>query len=939
MSDDNRYIRVEGARQHNLQDISVFIPRDRLVVLTGLSGSGKSSLAFDTIHAEGQRMYMETLSAYARQFLEQMAKPDIDHIEGLPPTIAIEQRSGTTSPRSTVATTTEIYDYLRLLFARVGEPHCWICGRRIDKQAPSQIVDTVLAWPAGRRIMVLAPVVRGQKGEHAEVLRHVEKEGFVRVRIDGELHDIREIPRLDKKRKHDIDVVVDRLAVKPDVAARLAESVGLALRLGNETVFIAAEKDRNQWEDVVFSTRYACPLHPQANLSELSPRLFSFNSPHGACPTCGGLGNVQEFDPDLVVPDPTLSLANGAIEAWRHGGKRLNAIYSQLLSEFSLRFNVSPDVPFQNLPEEIRNVLMFGTTPETEQKYGAKFEGVLPNLQRRWNETESESVKQRLHAYLSERPCESCGGSRLRPETLAVRIDGTNIHDLVSMTIEQAHAFLAGLKFTGERHEIAEPIVREITQRLRFMIDVGVGYLSLSRPSVTLSGGEAQRIRLATQVGSALVGICYVLDEPTIGLHQRDSEKLIRTLRRLRDAGNTVLVVEHDEDTIRAADHVIDMGPGAGSHGGRIIAQGTVEEVTNHPDSITGKYLRGELGVALPDKRRKIYPSNAIQILGAAENNLKHIDVRFPLGGLICVTGVSGSGKSTLVNEVFLKALRRRLYRSKERPGKHDRIIGASRVDKVVQIDQSPIGRSPRSNPVTYTGAFDLIRQLFAKTREAKIRGYSPSTFSFNVKGGRCEACQGQGTKRIEMHFLPDVYVECDVCKGTRYDRETLEVRYRGKSIADVLDMRVEEAIPFFSSFDNIHQILLALDNVGLGYMTLGQSSTTLSGGEAQRIKLAAELAKTPTGHTLYVLDEPTTGLHFADVDNLLRVLGRLVDKGHTVLVIEHNLEVIKMADWIIDLGPEGGDAGGRIVAEGPPEQIAANPASYTGQFLRSRLK
>ncbi|HOA72761.1 MAG TPA: excinuclease ABC subunit UvrA [Phycisphaerae bacterium] len=939
MSDDNRYIRVEGARQHNLQDISVFIPRDRLVVLTGLSGSGKSSLAFDTIHAEGQRMYMETLSAYARQFLEQMAKPDIDHIEGLPPTIAIEQRSGTTSPRSTVATTTEIYDYLRLLFARVGEPHCWICGRRIDKQAPSQIVDTVLAWPAGRRIMVLAPVVRGQKGEHAEVLRHVEKEGFVRVRIDGELHDIREIPRLDKKRKHDIDVVVDRLAVKPDVAARLAESVGLALRLGNETVFIAAEKDRNQWEDVVFSTRYACPLHPQANLSELSPRLFSFNSPHGACPTCGGLGNVQEFDPDLVVPDPTLSLANGAIEAWRHGGKRLNAIYSQLLSEFSLRFNVSPDVPFQNLPEEIRNVLMFGTTPETEQKYGAKFEGVLPNLQRRWNETESESVKQRLHAYLSERPCESCGGSRLRPETLAVRIDGTNIHDLVSMTIEQAHAFLAGLKFTGERHEIAEPIVREITQRLRFMIDVGVGYLSLSRPSVTLSGGEAQRIRLATQVGSALVGICYVLDEPTIGLHQRDSEKLIRTLRRLRDAGNTVLVVEHDEDTIRAADHVIDMGPGAGSHGGRIIAQGTVEEVTNHPNSITGKYLRGELGVALPDKRRKIYPSNAIQILGAAENNLKHIDVRFPLGGLICVTGVSGSGKSTLVNEVFLKALRRRLYRSKERPGKHDRIIGASRVDKVVQIDQSPIGRSPRSNPVTYTGAFDLIRQLFAKTREAKIRGYSPSTFSFNVKGGRCEACQGQGTKRIEMHFLPDVYVECDVCKGTRYDRETLEVRYRGKSIADVLDMRVEEAIPFFSSFDNIHQILLALDNVGLGYMTLGQSSTTLSGGEAQRIKLAAELAKTPTGHTLYVLDEPTTGLHFADVDNLLRVLGRLVDKGHTVLVIEHNLEVIKMADWIIDLGPEGGDAGGRIVAEGPPEQIAANPASYTGQFLRSRLK
>jgi len=938
MGSQNRFIRVEGARQHNLRNVSVSIPRDQLVVLTGLSGSGKSSLAFDTIHAEGQRMYMETLSAYARQFLEQMAKPDIDHIEGLPPTIAIEQRSGTTSPRSTLATTTEIYDYLRLLFARVGDPHCWICGRRIDKQAPAQIVDTVMSWPEGRRILVLAPLVRGQKGTHAEVLRHIEKEGFVRVRVDGEMQDIRDLPELSKAKPHDIDVIVDRLAVKPDGAGRLAESVALALRLGNETMFVAGEKERNIWEDVVFSTRYACPLHPEANLAELSPRLFSFNSPHGACPTCGGLGNVLEFDPDLVVPDPTISLANGAIEAWRHVGKRLNAIYHQLLSEFSLQFNISPDVPYQNLPVEIRSVLVSGTTAETEAKFGAKFEGVLPNLKRQWTETESESVKQRLHAYLSERPCESCGGSRLRPETLAVRIDGRNINDVVSLTIEQAHAFFAELAFTGENQAIAEPIVREIFQRLRFMVDVGVGYLNLNRTSATLSGGEAQRIRLATQVGSALVGICYVLDEPTIGLHQRDGEKLIRTLRRLRDTGNTVLVVEHDEDTIRAADHVIDMGPGAGSHGGLIIAQGTFEEVLNHPDSITGQYLRGEIAIALPEKRRKLYASNSIQILGAAENNLKHIDVRFPLGGLVCITGVSGSGKSTLVNEVFLKAVRRRLYRSKERPGSHDRIIGASRVDKVVEIDQSAIGRSPRSNPVTYTGAFDLMRQLFAKTREAKIRGYSASRFSFNVKGGRCEACQGQGTKRIEMHFLPDVYVQCDVCKGSRYDRETLEVRYRGKSIADVLEMRVEEAIPFFSSFDNIHQILLALDNVGLGYMTLGQSSTTLSGGEAQRIKLAGELAKTPTGHTLYVLDEPTTGLHFADVDNLLRVLGRLVDKGHTVLVIEHNLEVIKMADWIIDLGPEGGDAGGRIVAEGPPEDIAAHPNSYTGQFLRSRL-
>jgi excinuclease ABC subunit A len=1003
---DNRYIRVEGARQHNLQNVSLSIPRDKLVVLTGLSGSGKSSLAFDTIHAEGQRMYMETLSAYARQFLEQMAKPDIDHIEGLPPTIAIEQRGGTSSPRSTVATTTEVYDYLRLLFARVGDPHCWICGRRIDKQAQSQIVDTVMSWPAGRRLMVLAPLVRDAKGEHAELLRHTEKEGFVRVRVDGVLHDIREVPPLKKSARHTIDVVIDRLAVKPDVVSRLAESVSLALRLGNETMTIAAEKDRNVWEDIAFSTRYACPLHPEANLAELSPRLFSFNSPHGACPTCSGLGNVLEFDADLVVPDPTVSLADGAIEAWRHGGKRLSGIYRDLQSQFCLEFNVSPDVLFQNLPEDIRRILMSGTSEADEAKFGTKFEGVLPNLKRRWAETESESVKQRLHTYLSERPCEACGGARLRAETLAVRIDGKNINDVVSMTIEQAHAFLSGLRLGGrascppsecgtgfqpvklnageelrkeeekaggqdarpprqedaggqdarpprqedaggqdahpprsERQEIAEPIVREILQRIRFMVDVGVGYLNLNRTSATLSGGEAQRIRLATQVGSALVGICYVLDEPTIGLHQRDSEKLIRTLQRLRDAGNTVLVVEHDEDTIRAADHVVDMGPGAGSHGGRIIAQGTFEEVLHTPESITGKYLRGELSVPLPEKRRHIYASNAIQVLGCSEHNLKNIDVRIPLGGLVCITGVSGSGKSTLINEIFLKAIKRRLYRSKDRPGRHDRIIGASRVDKVVQIDQSPIGRTPRSNPATYTGAFDIVRQLYAKTREAKLRGYAPNRFSFNVKGGRCEACQGQGNKRIEMHFLPDMYVTCDVCKGTRYDRETLEVRYRGKSIADVLEMRIEEAIAFFSSFEQLHQILLALDNVGLGYMTLGQASTTLSGGEAQRIKLASELAKSPTGHTLYVLDEPTTGLHFADVDNLLRVLNRLVDKGHTVLVIEHNLEVVKQADWIIDLGPEGGDAGGRIIAEGSPEDIAANPASYTGQFLRSRLK
>jgi len=933
-----RYIHIRGARQHNLQNLSIDIPRDQLVVITGLSGSGKSSLAFDTIHAEGQRKFIETLSPYARQFLEQLQKPDIDHIEGLPPTIAIEQRSVSSNPRSTVATTTEIYDYLRLLFARVGDPHCWKCNRRIDKQVPSQIVDTVLAFPAGQRIMVLAPLVRGKPGEHQEVFRRIRREGFVRVRLNGELCDLSDLPDLNKRRKHKIDVVVDRLVVKREVSARLAESIDLALRLGDETVFVAAETKRGEWSDHIFSTRYACPKHPEANLPELSPRLFSFNSPHGACPACSGLGNVLEFDAELVISDPTLSLAQGAIDAWRHSGKRLNIFYRKLLDDFCLHFSVSPDVPYENLPTELRDILMFGTSSEVEEKYGAAFEGVLPNLKRRWASTESESVKQRLHAYLSERSCEACDGSRLRPEALAVQIDGKNLRAVSEMTIEQAYAFLTTLSLTGERAAIAEKILNEIVQRLKFLVDVGVGYLNLNRTSATLSGGEAQRIRLATQVGSGLVGVCYVLDEPTIGLHQRDNARLIGTLRQMADAGNTVLVVEHDEDTIRAADHVIDMGPGAGSHGGRIVAEGKLDDVLDNDESLTAQYLRRKVTIPVPTHRRKIVQAQSIEIKAAAANNLKSIDVRIPLGGFICVTGVSGSGKSTLIHEVFLKAIRRKLYRSRERPGQHDRIIGVTRVDKVVEIDQAPIGRTPRSNPCTYTGAFDLIRQLYAKTREAKIRGYSPSRFSFNVKGGRCEACQGQGTKKIEMHFLPDMYVDCDVCKGSRYDRETLEVRYRGKSIADVLEMRVEESIPFFSHFAKIQKILYALDQVGLSYMKLGQSSTTLSGGEAQRVKLAAELSKTPTGHTLYVLDEPTTGLHFADVHNLLRVLNRLADKGHTVLVIEHNLEVIKVADWIIDLGPEGGDHGGQIVAVGRPEEIAQNQKSYTGQFLRDRL-
>jgi len=934
-----RYIRIRGARQHILQGVSIDIPRDQLVVITGLSGSGKSSLAFDTIHAEGRRKYVETLSAYARQFLEQMQKPDVEHIDGLPPTIAIEQRTGSSSPRSTVATTTEVYDYLRLLFARVGEPHCCVCQRRIERQDPAQIVDAILAWPAGTRIQVLAPLVRGKRGTHEDVFQQIQKDGFVRVRVNGTISDLRDVPALTKNRKHTIDVVIDRLAIKPDVRTRLAESIALALNLGGQTVLIAAEQDKNQWKDHVFSTLYACPRHPEAALPDLSPRLFSFNAPQGACPTCDGLGIILEFDPELVVPDPSLPLAAGAIDAWRHSGQRLTTIYRQLLDEFCLRFKVSPDVPYSKLPARLRDILMSGTTRETEAQFGYRFEGVLPNLKRRWATTESESLKQRLHAYLSERPCEACDGARLRPEPLAVRIAGHNIHDITRMTIEQARVCFAELAFTGERETLAQPILREIRQRLRFMQEVGVGYLTLDRASATLSGGEAQRIRLATQVGSGMVGVCYVLDEPTIGLHPRDSHRLVETLRQLTAAGNTVLVVEHDEETIRSADYLIDMGPGAGAQGGHIVAHGPMPEVLSDPASVTARYLRGEVSIPLPGQRRKVVlPAQSIEIRGAAEHNLKSIDVHIPLGAIVCVTGVSGSGKSTLVNEVFLKALRRKLYQTRERPGKHDRLLGASRVDKVVQIDQSPIGRTPRSNPATYTGAFDLIRQLFAKTREARIRGYEASRFSFNVKGGRCEACRGQGTKRIEMHFLPDVYVHCDVCKGSRYNRETLEVRYRGRSIADVLNMRVDESIGFFESFAGLRQILLALDDVGLSYMTLGQASTTLSGGEAQRVKLAAELARTPNGHTLYVLDEPTTGLHFADVEHLLRILNRLADKGHTILVIEHNLEVIKIADWIIDLGPEGGDRGGEIVAVGRPEDIAQNERSYTGQYLRDRL-
>jgi len=948
----DRSIVVVGARQHNLQNINLTLPRDKLIVVTGLSGSGKSSLAFDTLYAEGQRKYVESLSAYARQFLEQLSKPDVEHIEGLPPTVAIEQRAGGGNPRSTVATTTEIYDYLRLLFARVGQPHCWVCGRAISSQTVSQMVDQIMMLPEQTRFMVLAPVVRGKKGRHAELLRHIQREGYVRARIDGEVHDLKLVPELHRYKKHTIEVVVDRLILKESVRVRLSDSLETALNLAGGVVVVSYEPKRKEdegqesgrrasssaggdrsagWRDMTFSATYACPEHPEANLPELSPRMFSFNSPYGACDSCDGLGTILEFDPELVVPDPTLPLSRGAIDAWRHGGKRMNIFYNRLIRRFCRWYGVSPNTAYENLPKKIRTILMEGD-PDNE------WEGVLPNLTRRWRNTKSEFVKARLHSYLSEQPCRACGGARLKPASLAVKIAGSSIHDVTRMTISEAMRFFETLSLDRERKQIAEMILREISHRLRFLADVGLEYISLDRTAATLSSGEAQRIRLATQVGSGLVGVCYVLDEPTIGLHQRDNARLIRTLTHLRDMGNSVIVVEHDEEMIRAGDQIVDMGPGAGRHGGRVVAQGSVDDLCASEESVTGKYLAGRLRIETPPRRRPVSPKRCVELRGCRENNLKSIDVKFPLGAFLCVTGVSGSGKSTLVNMTLLRALRRRLYASRDRPGEFDKILGVGRIDKVIEIDQSPIGRTPRSNPATYTGVFDLIRQLFAKTREAKIRGYKPGRFSFNVKGGRCEACQGQGTKRIEMHFLPDVYVTCQECKGARYNRETLEVRYRGKNIADVLRMRVEEAMGFFENFPKIKQLLRALNDVGLGYMQLGQSSTTLSGGEAQRVKLASELGKTATGHTLYVLDEPTTGLHFADIRNLLRVLNRLTDMGNTIVVIEHHPDVIKSADWIVDLGPEGGDGGGMIVAEGTPEQIAEKEQSYTGRFLAHRF-
>jgi excinuclease ABC subunit A len=934
-----KLIRIRGARTHNLANVSLDIPRDKLIVVTGLSGSGKSSLAFDTIYAEGQRRYVESLSAYARQFLGQMLRPDVDEITGLPPTLAIAQQAGRSNPRSTVATATEIYDFLRLLFARLGTPHCPQCGRPIFRQTVPQIVDAVLSLPEGTKVIILAPLVRGEAGDHSVVLDRILSEGFVRVRIDGELHEVKAAPKLSPTASHRIEAVVDRLIIKPDLRSRLTESIETSLRISGGLVIVSRQADEGgksepAWKDEIFSERYSC-IHCGLNLPDLTPRLFSFNSPLGACPECDGLGNVLKFDPARVVVDPSRPLDDGAIDPWRRAGAWAGGVQHRLLQEFAKCFNVSPSTPFKLLPRRKQEILLNGTIPADVKEFKCEFEGVLPNLVKRWKETKSDSVKDMLHTYMSAARCKACRGSRLRPEALAVKIGDLNIDDVTSMSIDAGAGFFSGLRFEGDQAAVAEKILSEIERRLRFMIDVGIGYLTLNRAAATLSGGESQRIRLATQLGSGLVGVCYVLDEPTTGLHPRDTAKLIRTVRELTDLGNTVLIVEHDTDAIQAADWIVDVGPGAGAHGGRILVCGPQPDLMSSTESITARYLRGDLRIEGPRERRTVSMKRSLEIKGAAQNNLKKIDVKVPLGVFCCVTGVSGSGKSTLINQVLLPAVRSQLVGSKDRVASYEAVLGVSQIDKVIEIDQTPIGRTPRSNPATYTGLFDHIRELFAKTREARVRGYNAARFSFNVKGGRCEACRGQGVKRIEMHFLPDLFVECDQCKGTRYSREILDIKYRGKSIADVLAMRVEEAVEFFDSFAAMKQLLVALADVGLGYMAIGQPSTTLSGGEAQRIKLAAELGKSSMGHTLYVLDEPTSGLHFADIHRLVTVLNRLCDLGHTILVIEHNLDVIRQADWIIDLGPEGGEAGGRIVAEGDPERISENEKSHTGQYLR----
>ncbi len=940
------YIKIVGAKEHNLKNVSYDIPRNSLTVLTGLSGSGKSSLAFDTIYVEGQRRYVESLSAYARQFLETTGKPDVESISGLPPTIAIEQRKSHATPRSTVATTTEIYDYLRLLFARAGTPHCWQCGKPITRQTAQQIVDNIIHEAADKRVMILSPLIRERKGEHKDVIAMLKREGFVRARIDGLMQEIRELNEIpQKRRKHTLEAVIDRLQVRPDSTGRLAEAVETALKLSGGLVVATVERDKDDWHDILYSENYGCP-DCGISFQELEPRMFSFNAPQGACPTCDGLGNHLKLDPDLVIPDPSLSLADGALEITRKGGMYLSQQYHWIVRSFARAYKVDLKQPFGKLPKKIRDAFLYGDPDSRkaradfmEPREGPGFEGVIPMLETQFHKTESEFVKQKIHDYMTKQECPSCHGARLRPEALAVRVGGLNIFEITSKSTRNALEFMTELKLDAEGEAIAQPIRSEVQKRLNFMVDVGLDYLTLSRMTATLSGGEHQRIRLASQVGSGLVGVCYVLDEPTIGLHQRDNDRLLGTLLKMRDLGNTVLVVEHDEDVIRAADHLLDLGPGAGKEGGEIVAAGTVQEVMDNPASPTGAYLSGRKRIAVPGKRRPADPQkNALVLHGATGNNLQNVTAAFPLGCLTCVTGVSGSGKSTLVTQTLCRALRRQINGSKDRPAPYEKLSGLDKVDKIVEIDQSPIGKTPRSNPATYTGVFDDIRRLFTQTSEAKMRGYQPGRFSFNVKGGRCEHCQGAGLIKIEMHFLPDVFVECEQCHGARYNRETLEIRYKGKNIAEVLAMPIAEALPFFQNIPVLREGLTTLNDVGLGYVTLGQSSTTLSGGEAQRVKLATELSRRATGNTVYILDEPTTGLHFADIQRLLDVLARPVDMGNTVIVIEHNLDVVKSADWIIDLGPEGGDNGGRIIAVGTPEMLAQDANSLTGHYLAQVL-
>src|SRR4051812_20870558 len=936
---------VSGAREHNLKDVTVSMPRDSLVVITGLSGSGKSSLAFDTIYAEGQRRYVESLSAYARQFLGQMDKPDVDSIEGLSPAISIDQKTTSRNPRSTVGTVTEIYDYLRLLWARIGKPHCYNCGRPIAAQSAEQIIDQIMATEDGVRFMVMAPIVRGRKGEYGKQLEELRAEGFTRAKIDGEVRLLEEPIALDKRYKHDISVVVDRLVMRRDLRKRLADSVETAVALADGMVEIeTVPRGADTPEIHTYSERFAC-LFCGISMPELEPRSFSFNSPHGACPRCTGLGSQMEIDPELVVPDPALSLGEGAILPWATGA---SAYYEQITQAIAARYEVDLDTPWDELDDEVRDAFLYGTNGDRiyvsyrnrmgrKRSYMTNFEGIVPNLERRYKETDSDWSREKIEEYMSVRPCPECDGSRLRPESRAVKVGGLPIHEFTHMSAKRSLEWLGGLELSNQDRAIARLILREIDERLRFLDNVGVGYLSMDRAAATLSGGEAQRIRLATQIGSSLVGVLYILDEPSIGLHQRDNERLIATLKRLRDLGNTVLVVEHDEGTMRAADHLLDIGPGAGEHGGHVVAEGTAAEVEQVPESLTGQFLAGTRRIEVPAKRRK--PNGYVSIEGAAQHNLKEVDAKIPLGVFTAVTGVSGSGKSTLVNEILYKAVANKLNRARMRPGKHKRIRGLEHLDKIISVDQSPIGRTPRSNPATYIGLFDQIRDLFSKTQEARARGYKPGRFSFNVKGGRCEVCRGDGQIKIEMHFLPDVYVPCEQCHGKRYNKETLDIRFKGKTVADVLEMPIEEAVEFFAHIPKIRRRLQTLHDVGLDYMRLGQPATTLSGGEAQRVKLAAELCKVATGRTMYILDEPTTGLHFADIQRLLEVLQRLVDAGNSVVVIEHNLDVIKTADQLIDMGPEGGEEGGRLMAAGTPEEVAAVEESHTGAFLRGLVE